>query len=59
LTRTSAWAVLLARAPARAAHRLASMVSPQRAHTRLEVLVLWPARRPLGPRKRRGIGYFP
>jgi len=37
----------LARAPARAAHRLASMVSPQRAHTRLlllEVLarlVLW------------------
>ena len=35
LTRTSAWAVLLARAPARAAHRLASMVSPQRAHTRL------------------------
>ena len=35
LTRTSAWAVLLARTPARAAHRLASMVSPQRAHTRL------------------------
>jgi hypothetical protein len=66
LTRTSAWAVLLARTPARAAHRLASMVSPQRAHTRLCCFLkcLFCGRRAgrwdsLGPRKRRGIGYFP